>query len=351
MQEGRLIAISDVHLDTWRDQSPDTYEAKKQAFLDFLKWIRDDSGCQHFAVVGDLLDVPQLDHSPILPRFREVMMHLWAIMQSGIKVYYIVGNHDAGLIGLDVAMSHPPLEVVYPGLDIRCGGIDVWLEHGHIMDAWLWAFLQHRTAKVAEVPAAQAMAHFMPSCQPAPSSTPATAFVYETIYEALQWRAMETGFTDDEKRLGLTVMSQHLDDLFGDVADDGAMPLKHAEIMSELKRLGLTAQDLQGKGDLPPAALELFMPVGARYYSSLPWRRAAQCRMREGRDRLGPQVRGLIMGHVHNADCYAWQADGTTLTYANCGTWGGDWGSFALVDRGEIKAFRRRWDEPLPGLD
>ncbi|MEN6641769.1 MAG: metallophosphoesterase [Armatimonadia bacterium] len=351
MQEGRLIAISDVHLDTWRDQSPETFEAKKQAFLEFLKWIRDDSGCQHFAVVGDLLDVPQLDHSPILPRFREITMHLWAIMQSGIKVYYIVGNHDAGLMGLDVAMSHPPLELVYPGVDIRCGGIDVWLEHGHLMDAWLWAFLQHRTTRVAEVPPAQAMAHFMRPCQPLPSSTPATAFVHETLYEALQWRAMDTGFTDDEKRLGLTVMSQHLDDEFRDVADNEDLPFKHAEIMALLERLGLTVKDLQGKGELAPEALELFMLVGARYYSTLPWRRAAKCRMREVRDRLGPQVRGLIMGHVHHVDRYAWEADGTTLTYANCGSWGRDGGSFALVDQGEIRAFRRRWDDPLPELD
>lgn len=351
MVEGRLIAISDIHLDTWREQDPHTFEDKKLAFLEFLKWVRDGSGCQHFAIVGDLLDVPQLDHSPVLPRFRDVVTHLWSIMHSGIKFYYVVGNHDAGLVGLDVAMAHPPLELVYPGVDIRCGGIDVWLEHGHNMDAWLWAFLQHRASHVAEVPPAQAMQHFLQCPCGLPQSTPATAFVYETIYDALQWRAMESGFTDDEKRLGMRVMSQHLDDAFADVATNGDRPSLQDEIDAELERLGLTVADLQGAKELPAEALGLFMLVGARYYSVLPWRRAAKCRLRELRDRLGPQVRGLIMGHVHEVDCYQWVSDGQTLTYANCGTWRTDGGSFIMVDGGEISAFRRRWCDPLPTLD
>jgi len=349
--EGRLIAISDIHLDTWREQDPPGFEAKKTAFLEFLDWVREGSGCQHFAIVGDLLDVPQLDHSPVLPRFHEVAAALWNIMRSGIKFHYVVGNHDAGLIGLDVAMAHPPGELAYPGLSVRCGGLDVWLEHGHIMDAWLWAFLQYRASHLAEVPPAQATQHFLPSCSGSPQATPASAFIYETIYEAMQWRPMESGFTADEKRLGLRVMSQHLDDDFADVAASAPPDRLREQIETDLQRLGLTVQDLQTRTDLPNEALALFMMVGARYYSVLPWRRAAKCRLRELRDRLGPQVRGLIMGHVHEVDCYHWESDGQTLAYANCGTWLTDGGGFVMVDQGDLRAFERRWSDPLPDLD
>jgi len=349
VQEGRLIAISDVHLDTWREGDPESYPEKSQAFLEFLRWVRDDSDAEHFAIVGDLLDVPQFDHSPILPRFRDVLMHLWMIIQSGIRVYYVVGNHDAGLMGLDVAMAHPPIELVYPGVTVDCGDLRVRLEHGHLMDAWLWAYLQHKTSRVAAVPPETAMAPFMEGCLLETPAMPAMTFIYDTIYDALQWRPIEIGFTDPEKLLGLTVMSQHLDDTFADVADNGEVPRKQAEIMAQLAAYGVTVEHLKQGKDLSTEALELFWPVGERYYSSLPWRRAAQCRMRTLREEA-PDIRALIIGHVHHPDEFHWDADGTPCTYANCGTWTGKHGSFVCVSGGEVKAYRRSWSDPLPEL-
>lgn len=346
MQDGRLIAISDVHLDTWRDSS----EEKRQAFLDFLKWVRFDSGCQHFAVVGDLLDVPQSDHSPILPRYRDVFTHLWGLMRAGVMVHWVVGNHDSGLMGLEVAMSHPAVEITYPGVMIRSGGKDIWLEHGHNMDAWLWAYLQYRASRVQAVDPGDAMAHFQAGCAAETPPLPATDFVYDTIYEAMQWRAMETGFTDEEKRLGIRVMCQHLDDDFADVADTAQTPKLQVEIEADLHRFGLSVEGLKRGAHVPNEALDLFFAIGLRYYSSLPWRRAAKCKLGEVRRRFGQQVNGLIMGHVHETDLYSWDSDGDTVTYANCGTWAHDGGSFILVENGEMTAFRRRWDDPLPQL-
>lgn len=347
MVDGRLIAISDVHLDTWRE----TGAEKAKAFLDFLKWVRFESRCQHFAIVGDLLDVPQTDHSPILPRYRDVFMHLWGLMRAGIMVHWIVGNHDAGLMGLDVAMSHPPVHVAYPGTLIRSGARSLWLEHGHNMDAWLWAFLQYKASRVGPVDPATAMAHFQ-SCRDAtdPLPVPATDFVYDTIYEAMQWRAMETGFTDEEKRLGLQVMSQHLDDDFAEVAEAGQTPRLQAEIEADLQRHHLSMDALKNGARVPDEALDLFFKIGLRYYSALPWRRAARCKLVELRHRYGPEVTGLIMGHIHETDLYSWPEDGRQLTYANCGTWSHEGGSFILVEDGEMTAFRRRWDDPLPQL-
>ncbi len=349
MQEGRLIAISDVHLDTWREGDPDSYTEKSRAFLEFLNWVREASGAEHLAVVGDLLDIPQLDHAPILPRYRDVLLHLWAIIQAGIRVHYIVGNHDAGLMGLDVAMGHPPFDLVYPGVTVDCGSLRVRLEHGHLLDAWLWAYLQHKTSRVAAVTPAKAMAPFTQGCRREMDSLPAMTFIYETIYDALQWRPMEVGFTDDEKRLGLTVMSQHLGDTFADVADNGELPGKHEATVARMAELGVTVEQLQQGTGLSAEALELFWPVGERYYSALPWRRAAQCRMRDLR-RTDPTCTALVMGHIHQADEFHWHGDGTAYTYANCGTWSGDHGSFVCVDQGEVRAYARQWRDPLPAL-
>jgi UDP-2,3-diacylglucosamine pyrophosphatase LpxH len=349
VQEGRLIAISDVHVDIWQENDPDSFAEKSQALLDFLQWVRDGSGAEHFAIVGDLLDVPQMDHSPILPRYRDLLLLLWSIIQSGIKVYYVPGNHDAGLVGLDVAMTHPSFELVFPGVTVPCSDVKVRLEHGHLMDSWLWAFMQHKTSHVAAIPACEAMAHFASTRDYQLPAIPATAFIYETVYDALQWRPLEVGFTPGEKQLGIAVMSQHLEDTFSDVADNGELPDQHEAILAELDRLGLTVEQIKRGQGLPPEALKLFMPVGARYYSRLPWRRAAQCRMRsmlaEGED-----IYGLIMGHTHHLDEFRWEQDGRPCVYANCGTWSGTMGSFVSVDHGEVHAHSRQWRDPLPEL-
>jgi UDP-2,3-diacylglucosamine pyrophosphatase LpxH len=349
VQEGRLIAISDVHLDTWRQGDPDSVVDKTRAFLEFLDWVRDGSGAEHFAIVGDLLDVPQFDHSPILPRYRDVLLHLWAIVQSGIRVYYIAGNHDAGLVGLDVAMAHPPFELVYPGVTVNCEGLQVRLEHGHLMDAWLWAYMQYKASHVAAVPPGRAMAHFTAGCDIESPSLPAVTFIYDTIYDALQWRPLEVGFTLPEKMLGITVMSQHLDDTFADVADAGELPRGHDKILDAVAAAGLTVEQLKQGRDLPDSIAELFWPIGERYYSVLPWRRAAQCRMRALRQE-STEIQGLITGHIHHEDLFRWDEDGTPCVYANCGTWSGQGGSFVRVDGGEIQSYRRKWDEPLPEL-
>ncbi|MEI6502841.1 MAG: hypothetical protein WCP21_17665, partial [Armatimonadota bacterium] len=179
---------------------------------------------------------------------------------------------------------------------------------------------------------------------------PATDFVYDTIYEAMQWRAMETGFTDEEKRLGIRVMSQHLDDGFADVADAGQTPRLQTEIETDLERFGLSVEGLKRGDCVPGEALDLFFSIGLRYYSSLPWRRAARCKLGELRRARGTQVQGLIMGHIHDTDLHSWDCDGDTVTYANCGSWAHEGGHFILVEDGEMTAFRRRWDDPLPQL-
>lgn len=348
MDAERLIAISDVHLDSWREENPEACADKTAAFVEFLRWVREDSGAGHLAIVGDLFDVPQIGHAPLLPTHDGVLGQLAEITRAGISIHYVVGNHDAGLMALNLE-GHPGFELAYPGLTIRCGGLLVRLEHGHLMDAWLWAFFHHKGTQVPPATPRDAMAHFLSGCQAQVPAPPGMVFVHDTMYEALQWRPMETGFTPAEKRLGITVMSQHLGDGFADVAAAGELPVEHEEILAAVAEAGLTVEQLKGSEPLPEGALELFWPIGRRYYSILPWRRAARCRMRALRAET-PELDALIMGHVHAADEFRWQENGREAVYANCGSWRWDNGSFVIVDQAEVRAIKRKWRDPLPSL-
>lgn len=343
MSIARCIAISDVHLDAWLEA-----EEKYQAFVDFLEWVRQDSGAQALAIVGDLLDVPQPDRSSLWPRFRDLFGRLWKHIQSGQSVYWIVGNHDAGLMGLDIAIAKPPFTLAYPSVTLQCGDRLIWLEHGHQLDSWLWAFLQHKCAQLSTLPLEQAMAHFGANDEYTAPVWPAMKFFHETLYEAMQWRALETGFTLEEKSLGIKIMSQHLQDTFSDVASAGELPAVHSEILARLEQEGVSVTQLQ-QGEFPLELLDLFVLLGQRYYSPLPWRRAAQGRLRSLRQN-NAQLNTLLFGHIHHCDVFSWTENGEAFVYANCGTWLGESGSFVCIDEAQVRAFCRSWRDPLPEL-
>jgi UDP-2,3-diacylglucosamine pyrophosphatase LpxH len=352
VQRGRLLAISDVHFDTWCNQQPEVFADKQRAFLEFLDWVRDGSECEHFAIVGDLIDIPGENHAPLLPAFEKVAVKLYSLMRAGISVHYAIGNHDAGGVGIDINSLRPPLQISYPEVRVQCGENWVWLEHGHMLDAWLWEYVHRQVTSLTGTAPREAMRHFLPDFPADHPTTPAAAAVHDLLYEALQWRPDPRLFSVSDKRLGLRVMSEHLRDDFAEVADPGQRPPFEDEIAESLARHGVTVDDLLGPGDLPAGVIDLFMIIGGRYYSPLPWRRAARRRLEEVRRREGSQFTGIIMGHIHAPDCYQWTDEtGTALTYANCGTWIGDSGSYVLVDNQSIKAVKRQWADPLPGSD
>lgn len=347
MQDGKVIAISDVHLDTWGRHDPATFRAKHRAFMDFLEWVREASGAQHFVIAGDLLDVPRPDHGPVLPLFADLARALLQMVRAGLQVHYLSGNHDAGLVAIEVQMVTPSLHIG-ASVALSSGGRWFWLEHGHLMDAWLWDYVQRKAAQVRSVTPQEAMGHFTSAGPAAVPTTPATAYVYDTLYDALQWRALERGFTREEKLWGLRVMSQHLADEFADVAAPGELPAHHAEIHQALDQLGLTVLDLQIAEGLSDQAVELFQPVGLRYYSALPWRRAARHRLQELNPTREGAFAGIVLGHTHVPDLWTAAGPDGPQTYANCGGWGGQQGNYVSIDNGELVLHRRSWRDPLP---
>jgi len=346
VREGKLIAISDVHLDTWQREYPAGYEAKHRAFREFLDWVREGGQGEHLVIVGDLLDIPQQEGSSLLPLLEELGDALGELLRAGITVHYLPGNHDAGLHGIEVQTQSPPLHIGSRAV-IPSGGSSIVFEHGHLMDAWLSEFVRRKLAR-PPVEARAAIAYFLRDGARARPDAPDADAVLDTVSAALQWRALRTGFTPEEQRWGIRVMSQHLDDDFADVADRAELPPHQDEIMAGLARLGLAVGDLQTRDDLPEAALALFAPLGWRYYSALPWRRAARSRLAELRRQHGVGVVGLVIGHTHATDQYSWDCGEGRMQYANCGSWVGPRGDFVSVEGGQIASHARLWTDPLP---
>lgn len=345
MQVGTIVAVSDVHLDHWRWHEPKTYEGKCTAFLRFLDWVADGSEAEHFVIVGDLLDLPSTDSGADTQFLLRIASSLSAMVGQGLTVHYLSGNHDVGLAG--VAFSFPGVFVeVASQTVIRSGPSAIAFEHGHLLDAWLWEFAwRHAARRGAQLP--RTTADWFHSEEALPEVTDVvTSYLRGTLFEALQWRPMTVGFTPEEQRWGIRVMSSVLDDGFAEVAGEGASPPCLAEIWECMDRLGLRMEDLRSERPLPQEAGELFWLLGKCYYSPLPWRRAARRRLSALR-RQQPELCGLVLGHTHATDCYDWRDGDQPLHYANCGTWLGESGSYVVVRDGVITVQRRSWAEWL----
>jgi UDP-2,3-diacylglucosamine pyrophosphatase LpxH len=347
VREGKLIAISDVHLDTWQQEDPAGYGAKHRAFREFLDWVSGDGQAEHLVIVGDLLDLPPPEGSSLLPLLEDLVNALGELLRAGVMVHYLRGNHDAGLFGIEVQTQSPPLRIGSQAL-IPSGGGSIVFEHGHLRDAWLGEFVRRKTAGSPPVAAREAIASSLHDGGSTSPEAPDAEAVLDTVFAALQWRALRSGFTAEEQRWGIQVMSQHLDDDFADVADGAELPPGQDDLRAGLARLGLTIGDLQTRDDLPEAALALFAPLGLRYYSALPWRRAARSRLGELRRQHGVGVVGLVTGHTHASDQCSWDCGEGRMQYANCGSWVGPRGDFVSVESGQVASHARLWSDPLP---
>ncbi len=87
----RSYFISDAHLGK---NLP--YPAhREQILIDFLNHIRDDA--DHLFILGDLFDFWVEYRHAIRPDYFNVLCSLKSLVQHGVKIHYIAGNHDFAL--------------------------------------------------------------------------------------------------------------------------------------------------------------------------------------------------------------------------------------------------------------
>ena len=85
----RVYFFSDVHLGI---DTPEVERTKESKLLSLLDEIRDRG--THLYIVGDLFDF-WFEYKYVIPRgFSRTLAALGSIVEAGVKVTYLVGNHD-----------------------------------------------------------------------------------------------------------------------------------------------------------------------------------------------------------------------------------------------------------------
>lgn len=341
--------VSDVHVDEWPEEVPDNHRAKRRAFLDFLRWVRDESGVDLVVVNGDMVDIPQKDDTPFLPTYFDIVDIFFEMYRSGIGIAYLAGNHDAGIPSICMCRGASPTTPPYPFLIIKSGDATIVVEHGHLVDAWLWAYVRQRVSLMTPPRTGEAMEHFTtPALAPSDRYQPRWSSVGRHVFHSLQWEPNGLQFTDDEIRIGLSLMAHDLQDDFADVRRDGEPFPEQEHALELLAGAGVDVADLRHPDTVPDAALEYFKDIGDVYYSRFPWRRAARNRLRQIRHVFNHDPDAIVFGHIHKIDHNIWEENGTPRHYYNDGSWKNRNGDFLYIEDGEVRAFDRAWDEPLP---
>jgi len=348
-----IIVISDVHLDEWAAALPDQHQEKHQAFVDFLRWVREDSGTQHLVINGDLLDIPQKDGTPLLPAFLDIFEAMQEICKSGIGISYVVGNHDSALLALNLKLPSLPLTIDYPFLVMQSADKRFVIEHGHLLDTWLWTYVEHQFAMLCPVEPPEpsvAMQRFLtPVADATNLDLLPSSHTFANLFPAsLQWEPGGLKFTDDEIRLGMTLMAPGLLDDFADVRSDDEDFPEQAQAIAELKSLGIAPQQLLVASEVPPEAFTAFSTVGSAYYAAIPWRRAARHRLHQLSSELHMSIDAILLGHIHKTDHTRWQDNGRCFEYCNDGCWRFEHADFLHIQNGEAHVHERKWSDPLP---
>ncbi len=347
-----VIVVSDVHVDEWPEEIPQQHEEKRQAFLEFLRWVKDDSGAQHLVINGDLVDIPQKDGTPLLPAFFDIFHTLIELYRSGIGISYIIGNHDSGILGFSSDIRQIPLTINYPYLVLESGDVRMLIEHGHLLDAWLWAYVEHRLSFVCTTspPTPEnAMRQFIdPNSAPAQVDLPPAHAMADQLFASLQWEPNGLDFTETETRLAISLMALDLFDDFEDVRADGEVFSEKDLLLPELQELGVTPEQLCVAAEIPKQTLEAFRMIGDVYYAKIPWRRAARYRLKQLNNELGNLISTIVLGHIHKIDHMQWDENGQQRDYHNAGSWKNNKADFLHLENGQVTMYERLWTDPLP---
>lgn len=123
----KILMVSDLHVDTWDEQH-------RIIFQDFMDYAISDASEVIF--LGDLLDLPSNNAFAATNAIRELLGWWAKLAENGVKITYLVGNHDVLMSLFPVHL--PRFTMLSPSRKNpyfrTLGGRVVFLEHGHMHD-------------------------------------------------------------------------------------------------------------------------------------------------------------------------------------------------------------------------
>ncbi len=122
ISESRLLVVSDVHLGNRLFRA-------RQPFIEFLKYALEHRFS--LCINGDGVDIMQTSIMQISRDLAASTILLQKFVRQGLKVYYVVGNHD---IVLEHFLDDWEIIRVVPFLNVVSGDSRIRIEHGHLYD-------------------------------------------------------------------------------------------------------------------------------------------------------------------------------------------------------------------------
>jgi UDP-2,3-diacylglucosamine pyrophosphatase LpxH len=358
MPTDRVVLISDVHMDEWDgDLGKAQADRKRHAFLGFLQWIADNGKqgkIERFLINGDLLDVPQQNRKPLLPLYADVMAGLANVLAAGVRLAYVIGNHDSGVVGLTLKSDNPPITIAYPYMETPSAGKTFIIEHGHLHDPWLWDYVRQlgQAMWTKDAPAGGAPIFTLAGAKPSPEPEPGTVLLDMDQFwqgslqnpdlpaDRIHW--LRDFLSEDLKKDYSTVLRPDLD---GDMI----------QAREELGAMLAKAPAHQPAGEsfapvVPDALKDLGLDLVHKYLSGPMWRQAAVDRLTNLATDPAKPLAGIVMGHTHFADDFMWHDGGGDHLYVNSGSWRHDAADLVVIDAGHAQLHRRKWTDSLPVL-
>lgn len=116
--------LSDIHLESEKDSN-------FFSFNRLLQVIKQDEGCTHLFLLGDIFDLWVAHHKYFTEKFAHTLKVLNQIRERGIEIHYFEGNHDLDLKPYFAAQG---VHVHEEAFHCQLGSRNFRIEHGDQMD-------------------------------------------------------------------------------------------------------------------------------------------------------------------------------------------------------------------------